>query len=56
MTTTAMRRTTKIGVWVGSVPEVIGTVFFEASEPATASTGIMIQKRPKNMHSPSAAL
>ena len=48
--------TTKIGVCVGSVPEVTGTDFLAASEPAMARTGTMSQNLEKNMHRPRAVL
>jgi hypothetical protein len=37
------------GVWVGSVPALAGIRFFSAREPAIASTGIINQKRARNM-------
>ena len=41
-----MSRPTNSGPWVGKVPAEGGTVFFAASEPAMASTGMMTKNRP----------
>ncbi len=56
MTTTATSMTTKTGVCVGSVPLVVGLTRLAASDPATASTGTMIQNRLNHIASPSAML
>ena len=44
------------GVCVGSVPAVVGTCFFAASDPAIASMPIASGKRAKNMQTPSSVL
>src|SRR5262245_64875997 len=52
--TTRTSSTTNSGPVVGSVPDDGGTIFFLASEPAIASTGITIQNRATNMTMPPA--
>ena len=47
---------TKSGVCVGSVPAPVGTIFLAPSAPASASTGILMKKRPKNIARPSVVL
>ncbi len=44
------------GVAVGMVPAPAGTVFFIAREPATASIGSMVKKRPINIARPMVVL
>ena len=51
--TTPISITMNSGVWVGNVPGLGGTAFLAASDPATASIGMMNANRPSNMHSPS---
>ncbi len=41
---------------VGNVPAEAGTIFLAASEPATASIGTIIRKRPMNIARPSVVL
>ena len=43
-------------VSVGKVPAEGGTIFFAASEPAIASIGTIIRKRPMNIARPSVVL
>ena len=40
----------------GKVPAELGTIFFAASEPATASIGTIIRKRPMNIARPRVVL
>src|SRR5579863_3966670 len=48
-----IRRTTKSVPFVGKVPLVTGTSFFEARFPAMASAGMMNRNRPTSMSRPS---
>ncbi len=41
---------------VGNVPAEAGTIFFAASEPATAIIGTIIRKRPMNIAAASVVL
>ena len=45
-TTTATMRTVKVGLSVRKVPAEAGTVFFDASAPASASAATSGTKRP----------
>ena len=56
MTMTPTSIAMKRGVCVGSVPTDAGTSFFFASAPASASTAILIQNRPRNIETPSITL
>ena len=47
---------TNICVCVAMLPMLAGMRFLAASEPASASTGIISQMRPKNISKPSAVL
>ncbi len=49
-------RPTNSAPWVGNVPAEAGTIFFAASEPATASIGTIIRKRPISIARPSVVL
>ncbi len=51
-----MSRPTKRPLSVGNVPAEAGTIFFAAREPAIASIGTIIKKRPMNIARPSAEL
>ena len=46
---TPISRATNRPLSVGKVPAEAGTIFLAASEPATASIGTIIRKRPMNM-------
>ena len=45
MSTTEQRNPMNSGVCVGSVPALVGTIFFFASEPAMPRTGTISQNR-----------
>ena len=47
---------TNRGVCVGNVPAPAGMIFFCASEPATARTGIYMKNRPRYIARPSVVL
>jgi hypothetical protein len=50
---TPTSRPTNNPPWVGKVPAETGTIFFDASDPATARTGTMNRNRPMNIARPS---
>ena len=56
ISTTPTRRPTNRPPWVGKVPEEAGTVFLAASEPAMASAGILMKKRPTSIATASVVL
>ena len=47
-----MTRPTNRPPSVGKVPAEVGTIFLAASDPAIASIGMIIRKRPMNIASP----
>ena len=53
ITITPTTRPTNSGLSVGKVPAETGTIFFCTSEPAIASIGMIIRKRPMNIARPS---
>src|ERR1700722_4759534 len=53
ITITPINRPTKRPLSVGNVPAEGGTIFLAASEPAMASIGTIIRKRPMNIARPS---
>ena len=49
---TPITRPTNRPPWVGNVPAEAGTIFLAASDPAMASIGMIIRKRPMNIARP----
>src|SRR5581483_12263237 len=56
MITTPTKSTTKSPPFVGNVPGPGGTTFLPAKEPAIASTGTIIKKRPISIARPTVTL
>src|SRR5947199_8042975 len=56
ITTTPTSSDTKRGPCVGSVPAEVGVYFLAASDPAAASSGTIIRKRPISIARPRLAL
>ena len=52
ITITPTTRPTNSGLSVGKVPAETGTIFLRTSEPATASIGTIIRKRPMSIARP----